>query len=79
MGLFNAMPGRGAPAAFGPHSLATAVCSEVILRHVGTASAVGDPNVIFLGALLHDLGLLVLATHYPKDCRALPEASRSPR
>lgn len=67
------MPARGVPAAFRPHSLATAVCSEVILQHVETSPAAGDPDVVFLGALLHDLGLLVLASHCPKDYQALRE------
>lgn len=74
VGLFNAMPARGVPAAFWPHSLATAVCSEVILQHVATSPAAGDPDVVFLGALLHDLGVLVLASHYAKDYQALREA-----
>ena len=75
VGLFNAMPARGVPAEFWPHSLATAVCSEVILQHVATSPAAADPDVVFLGALLHDLGLLVLASHYPKDYQALRETS----
>ena len=75
MGLFNAMPARGVPAAFWPHSLATAVCSEVILQHVATSPAAADPDVVFLGALLHDLGLLVLASHYPNDYQAFRETS----
>lgn len=75
VGLFNAMPARGVPAAFWPHSLATAACSEVILAHVATSAAAADPDVVFLAALLHDLGLLVLASHYPKDYEALQEAS----
>jgi len=77
VGLFNALPARGVPPAFWPHSLATAVCSEVILEHVATSPAAADPDVVFLAALLHDLGLLVLASHYPKDYEALREASAS--
>jgi HD-like signal output (HDOD) protein len=30
---------------------------------------------VFIAGLLHDLGLLVLATHYPREYRAIREAA----
>ena len=67
LGLFNAMPASRTPKAFWPHSLGTAICSEVILRHVTPPREQADPDAIFLAALLHDLGLLVLSSHYRKE------------
>jgi len=75
LGLFNALPAQRVPEAFWPHSVGTAVCSEVILRHVAAAPEGGDPDAVFLAALLHDLGLLVLASHYPSDYQRLCDAS----
>lgn len=44
LGLFNAMPANRAPEAFWPHSLGTAICSEVILRHVTPPDEGTDPT-----------------------------------
>lgn len=60
LGLFNAMPASRTPEGFWPQSLGTAICSEVILRHVTPPKALADPDAIFLAALLNDVGLLVL-------------------
>jgi HD-like signal output (HDOD) protein len=75
LGLFNAMPASRTPQAFWPHSLGTAICSEVILRHVTPPREQADPDAIFLAALLHDLGLLVLSSHYRKEYLQLLEAA----
>lgn len=72
--LHNALPPRGLPAAFWPHSLAAASCAEVITRSVLARQPGADPDAVFLAALLHDLGLLVLASHYPREYEALHEA-----
>jgi HD-like signal output (HDOD) protein len=77
LGLFNAMLASRTPEGFWPQSLGTAVCSEVILRHVTPPKALADPDAIFLAALLHDMGLLVLSSHYRKeDLELLDVASR---
>jgi HD-like signal output (HDOD) protein len=75
LGLFNGIPAHRVPEGFWPHSVGTAACSEVILRHTAAAPEGSDPDTIFLAALLHDLGLLVIASHYPDDYRRLCEAS----
>jgi HD-like signal output (HDOD) protein len=73
--LYNALPGRQVPEGFWPHSLTVASCAEVIARNLGGARGGNvDPDGVFLAALLHDLGLLVLSTHYPREYRSLREA-----
>jgi putative nucleotidyltransferase with HDIG domain len=74
LGLYNALPGQRIPDAFWPHSLAVATWSDVILRNLPAVPEGGDPDVVFLAALLHDLGLLVLATHYPAEYEELRQA-----
>jgi len=75
LGLFNAMPASRTPEGFWPQSLGTAICSEVILRHVTPPKALADPDAIFLAALLHDVGLLVLSSHYRKEYLELLEVA----
>lgn len=54
---------------FSRHSLAVAHAAETIVRCSpgGPAGAI-EPEVVFLAGLLHDIGLLVIASHYPKEC-----------
>jgi len=70
--LYDAVPVRGTRAAreiFWQHSLGVAHGSEIIARYaIGAAE---DPESIFLAGLLHDLGLLVLESHYPKEASAV--------
>ena len=71
--LYDAVPVRGTRAAreiFWRHSLAVAHGSEIIARHAIAAPDL-DPESIFLAGLLHDLGLLVLESHYPKEASAV--------
>lgn len=74
-GLYNASPGPRVPEGFWRHSLAVATLTEVVLRHVTVEERSADADSVFLAGLLHDLGLLVLATHYPREYRALREAA----
>ena len=74
-GLYNAPPGSKVPEGFWRHSLAVANLTEVVLRHVTVEEGSVDADSVFLAGLLHDLGLLVLATHYPSEYRALREAA----
>jgi len=72
--LYDAVPVRGTRAAreiFWRHSLAVAHGSEIIARHAIAAPDDLDPESIFLAGLLHDLGLLVLESHYPKEASAV--------
>ncbi len=48
--------------AFWEHSLATAVCSQELARACGSSQ-----TIAFAAGLLHDIGRLVLATHYPEE------------
>lgn len=74
VGLYNALPERRLAGAFWPHSLAAASCAEVVTRTALPRPPGADPDAVFLAALLHDLGLLVLASHYPREYKALHEA-----
>jgi len=72
--LYDAVPVRGTRAAreiFWQHSLAVAHGSEIIARHAIGAPDDLDPESVFLAGLLHDLGLLVLESHYPKESSAV--------
>jgi len=53
---------------FWTHSLGVAHAAARVARGVGGNPAEGlEPEAVFLAALLHDLGLLVLASHYPRE------------
>lgn len=70
MSLYNALPVRGTRIIqrhFWQHSLAVAQAAAVIGHHSETRPDGVDNEVIFLAGLLHDIGLLVLASHYPKE------------
>lgn len=54
MGCFDQRP-------FWLHSAETAVCAQVLARHVGA-----NPEIAFLSGLLHDIGHLVLAMRFPE-------------
>jgi HD-like signal output (HDOD) protein len=73
-GIYNALPRRRVPEKFWPHSLAAAACAEVVVENAQAPPDGGEPDAVFLAALLHDLGLLVLASHYPREYKALFEA-----
>ncbi|MBM3217797.1 MAG: HDOD domain-containing protein [Candidatus Rokubacteria bacterium] len=68
LSLYNAVPVEPAERkAFWRHSLAVAYAADVVTRHVPTWSAGTQMEQAFLAALLHDLGLLALGRHYPKE------------
>jgi putative nucleotidyltransferase with HDIG domain len=46
--------------AYWRHSIATAVCAKVLARHLRL-----NQDIAFTGGLLHDIGRLVLVTHFP--------------
>ena len=72
--LYDAVPVRGTRAAreiFWHHSLAVAHGSEIIARYAVGGPEDLDPESVFLAGLLHDLGLLVLESHYPKESTAV--------
>lgn len=64
----NAVPGLKAPSPrFWLHSLAVAQVAEVLARE----AAIGvEPEAALLGGLVHDLGVLVISSHYPDRARA---------
>jgi HD-like signal output (HDOD) protein len=70
MSLYNAMPGRGARIGqhrFWQHSLALGHAAALVAYHSETRPSDVDNEVVFLTGLLHDIGLLVLASHYPRE------------
>lgn len=72
--LYDAVPVRGTRASrelFWQHSLGVASGSEIIARLATTAPEDADPEAAFLAGLLHDIGLLVLESHYPKEAAAV--------
>lgn len=72
--LYNAVPGRAAfQEAFWRHSLAVAHAVEVVARELAASKpGIGvNPDMVFLSGLMHDIGLLVLASHYPKQYTAV--------
>jgi HD-like signal output (HDOD) protein len=75
LGLYDeALPRRVVPEGFWEHSFATASCAKVIIGRGSVPLPGADSDAIVLAALLHDLGLLVLASHYPREYQALCEA-----
>jgi HD-like signal output (HDOD) protein len=54
---------------FNAHSLASATLSDLIVRNVRSA----DPEWAFMAGLLHDIGLLAIATGLPEQFRSLLE------
>jgi len=48
--------------AFWRHSMATAVCAQLLSRHVHV-----NPDYAFTAGLLHDIGRLVIVTSFPKN------------
>lgn len=74
--LYSAMPVRQAlRATFWRHCLAVAHVAEALARRAAAAEALVDPEAMFLGGLLHDIGLLVLASHYPREHAAAMAAA----
>jgi putative nucleotidyltransferase with HDIG domain len=72
--LYDAVPVRGTRAArevFWQHSLGVAHGAEIIARHAGGVPEDADPEAAFLAGLLHDIGLLVMESHYPKEAAAV--------
>ncbi len=72
--LYQAMSVRGTRLhrdAFWQHSLAVAHGSEILVRHATGCPEDVDPETAFLAGLLHDLGLLVLESHYPREAEAV--------
>jgi putative nucleotidyltransferase with HDIG domain len=57
--------------AFWRHSLAVAHAAEIIGRHALAKKPDADPEAVFLAGLMHDIGVLVLASHYPKQYAAV--------
>ena len=51
---------------FWQHSLGTAICAQEIAKRSPKQSA-GNPEIAFIAGLIHDIGKLVLVTHYPKQ------------
>lgn len=58
--------------AFWRHSVGTAVCAQKLARHLGV-----NPDTAFTAALLHDIGVLVLATGFGPQYRAVLDYRRS--
>jgi HD-like signal output (HDOD) protein len=72
LSLYNAVPISPAERkAFWRHSLAVAYAADVITRHVPAWGSGTAPDQAFLAALLHDLGILALGRHYPKENAAV--------
>ncbi len=64
------LPPTWSLARFNDHSLATAIFSDLLVQKVTTS----DAEWAFLGGLLHDIGLLLIATGLPEEARAISEA-----
>src|SRR5216117_2630321 len=80
--LYDAVPVRGTRAdreLFWQHSLGVAHGSEIIARYAVGSPEDLDPESVFLAGLLHDLGLLVLESHYPKESSAVKRYRHSER
>ncbi|HTY78987.1 MAG TPA: HDOD domain-containing protein [Candidatus Bathyarchaeia archaeon] len=73
-GLFNAYPGPRVPEGFWQHSLAVGHLTDVVVQHM-TVPVHASTDDVFIAGLLHDLGLLVLASHYSREYRAIREAA----
>jgi putative nucleotidyltransferase with HDIG domain len=69
--LYTAIPRREVlQGGFWRHSLAVAHAAEGVLRHVGVWRSGTNPDVLFVAGLMHDIGSLVLASHYPRHWAA---------
>jgi HD-like signal output (HDOD) protein len=70
--LYNALPRWEAfHEAYWRHSLAVAHAAEVVVRRVGAWQPGSSPEALFLSGLVHDIGVLVLLSHYPKHYAAV--------
>src|SRR5262249_43865886 len=66
LSLYGSMPAPVAlQRAFWRHSLAVAHLAEAVARSAPAAAAQAD--VAFMAGLTHDLGLLALAAHHPRE------------
>ena len=66
------------PGAFWSHSLGVARGTELVaewLEAEGQWRADGPADSLFLAGLFHDVGLMVLTTHYPKDLFEVRDAA----
>jgi putative nucleotidyltransferase with HDIG domain len=80
LSLYSAIPVPPAERkTFWHHSLAVAHAADVITRHVPTWSAGPNMEQAFLAALLHDLGLLAISRHYPKENAEIMARAREDR
>lgn len=64
-------PGNWSLARFNEHSLATAVFADLLVQKVKTK----DAEWAFLGGLLHDIGLLLIATGLPEEAQKISDAT----
>jgi putative nucleotidyltransferase with HDIG domain len=68
LSLYNAVPASPTERrVFWRHSLAVAYAADVITRHIPTWASGQQMENSFLAALLHDIGLLAIGRHYPKE------------
>lgn len=83
LSLYQAVPASPAQRQrFWRHSLAVAHAADVIGRHARTPTVSAQADQSFLAALLHDLGLLALGSHYAREdamVLALAAEKRLPR
>jgi HD-like signal output (HDOD) protein len=63
-------PKSWSSARFNDHSLATAIFSDLLAQRLRTQ----NPEWAFLAGLLHDIGLLLIATGLPDEAQAISEA-----
>lgn len=64
-------PSKWSLARFNEHSLATAVFADLLVQKVRTE----DAEWAFLAGLLHDIGLLLIATGLPEDAQKITDAT----
>lgn len=58
---------------FWKHSVACAICSRILASHIkGT-----NPDRLFIGGLLHDIGRLLLLSYFPEEYSWVIQTSRS--
>jgi len=80
--LYDAVPVRGTRTArevFWQHSLGVAHGAEIVARQATATPEDFDPEAAFLAGLLHDIGLLVLESHYPKEAAAVKRHAEAER
>lgn len=78
--LYEAVPGpRAAGENFWHHSVGVAHGAEIIARWAKEGPPDADPEVAFVTGLLHDIGLLVLESHYPREAAAVMAHADSER